>query len=131
MIKGIMFDSDAIDTRHTVDIDNGITISSAIQINEDGTYERVTYMIDDRRTFGNEVILDATEEEKETYRKYKKRFKKGDKVKIVNGRKMKGEIKEIKDFFTFRPNGTYGHQDVEYLVFTDGTKVNKLHCEII
>ena len=58
MIKGIMFDSDAIDTRHTVDIDNGITISSAIQINEDGTYERVTYMIDDRRTFGNEVILD-------------------------------------------------------------------------
>ena len=131
MIKGIMFDSDAIDTRHTVDIDSGITISSAIQINEDGTYERVTYMIDDRRTFGNEVILDATEEEKETYRKYKKRFKKGDKVKIVNGRKMKGEIKEIKDFFTFRPNGTYGHQDVEYLVFTDGTKVNKLHCIIL
>ena len=131
MIKGIMFDLDAIDTRHTVDIDNGITMSVAIQVNEDGTYERVMYMIDDERTFGNEVILDATEEELETYRKYKKRFKKGDKVKIVNGRKMKGEIKEVKDFFTFRPNGTYGHQDVEYLVFTDGTKVNKLHCEII
>ena len=131
MIKGIMFDNDAIDTRHTVDIDNGITMSVAIQINEDGTYERVMYMIDDERTFGNEVILDATEEEKETYRKYRKRFRKGDKVKIIAGRKMKDEIKEIKDFFTFRPNGTYGHQDVEYLVFTDGTKVNKLYCVIL
>ena len=66
MIKGIMFDLDAIDTRHTVDIDNGITMSVAIQVNEDGTYERVMYMIDDERTFGNEVILDATEEELET-----------------------------------------------------------------
>lgn len=120
-----------VDNRHVVDIDNSYSFADAIVINEDGTYDRVTYMIDDVRTYNNEVIIDATEEEKEAYRKYKKRFKKGDKVKIINGRKMKGEIKEIKDFFTFRPNGTYGHQDVEYLVFTDGTKVNKLYCEII
>lgn len=120
-----------VDKRHTVDIINSITFAKAIQINEDGSYDGVTYMTDDKRTWDNEVILDATEEEKEAYRKYKKRFKVGDKVKIVNGRKMKDEIKEVKDFFTFRPNGTYGHQDVEYLVFTDGTKVNKLHCIIL
>lgn len=131
MIKGIMYDSNKIDERHTVDIDNGITMAVAIQINEDGTYERVMYMVDDERTFGNEVILDATEEERENYRKYRKWFRKGDRVRIVDGRKMRGEIKEVEDMFTYRPNGTYGHQDVEYLVFTDGTKVNKLYCEII
>lgn len=131
MIKGIMFDSELIDTRHTVDIDSSISFSNAIQINEDGTYERVMYMIDDERTFGNEVILDATEEEKEAYRKYRKQFRKGDIIKIVAGRKMKGEEKEVKDMFTFRPNGTYGHQDIEYLVFTDGTKVNKEYCIIL
>lgn len=131
MIKGIMYDSNKIDERHTVDIDNGITMAVAIQINEDGTYERVMYMIDDERTFGNEVILDATEDELERYRKHMRRFRKGDKVKIVDGRKMRGEVKEVEDMFTYRPSGTYGHQDVEYLVFTDGTKVNRLYCEII
>ena len=131
MIKGIMYDSSKTDERHTVDIDNGITMAVAIQINEDGTYDRVMYMIDDERTFGNEVILDATEDELEEYRKHMRRFRKGDRVRIVDGRKMRGEIKEVEDMFTYRPSGTYGHQDVEYLVFTDGTKVNKLYCEII
>ena len=65
MIKGIMFDNDKIDNRHTIEVVNSNTIAIAIQVNEDGTYERVTYMIDDERTFGNEVIIDATEEEKE------------------------------------------------------------------
>ena len=51
MIKGIMYDNNLVDERHTVDIDNGITMSVAIQVNEDGTYERVMYMIDDERTF--------------------------------------------------------------------------------
>ena len=120
-----------IDTRHTVEIYNSISFAKAIQLNEDGTYEGVMYMTDDERTYDNEVILDATEEELKAYRKFRKDFRKGDKVKIVAGRKMKGEFKEVKDMFTFRPDGTYGHQDVDYLVFTDGTKVNKQYCEIV
>lgn len=118
-----------VDNRHVVDIDNSYSFADAIVINEDGTYDRVTYMIDDVRTYNNEVIIDATEEEKEAYRKHKRHFIKGDKVKINRGRKMLGDIKIVDKEFTYRPNGTYGHQDVEYLVFTDGTKVNKRHCD--
>lgn len=131
MIKGIMYDNNLVDERHTVDIDNGITMSVAIQVNEDGTYERVMYMIDDERTFGNEAIIDATDEELETYRKYRKEFKIGDIVKIIDGRKMKGETKEIAKMFRFTVPNTYGKIYTDYLVFTDGTKVNKLYCEII
>ena len=131
MIKGIMYDNNLVDERHTVDIDNGITMSVAIQVNEDGTYERVMYMIDDERTFGNEAIIDATDEELEAYRKYRREFKIGDIVKIIDGRKMKGETKEIAKMFRFTVPNTYGKIYTDYLVFTDGTKVNKLYCEII
>lgn len=88
-------------------------------------------MTDDMRTWDNEVVIDATEEEIKEYRKAYHKFKIGDKVKINRGRKMLGEIKEIKGFYTFRPDRTYGHCDTNYLVFTDNTKVNKLHCDII
>ena len=44
---------------------------------------------------------------------------------------MKGEIKIIEDMFTYRPSGTYGHNDTHYLVFTDKTKVNKSHCDFV
>lgn len=131
MIKGIMFETNKIDTRHTIDIDNGITMAVAIQLNEDGTYERVVYMIDDERTFGNEAILDATEEELEAYRKYRNKFQIGDKVQIIDGRKMKNEIKEIAKMFRYVVPNTYGKQYTDYLVFTDGTKVNKLYCKIL
>ena len=117
------------DMRHTVDTYSSISFADAIQLNPDGTYESVMYMIDDERTFGNQAIIDATEEELEAYRKYKRRFRKGDKVIIKRGRKMVGEVKEVESKFTYRPDGTYGHQDTDYLVFTDGTKVNKLHCD--
>lgn len=120
-----------VDNRVTVDIIMHLTFAEAVQLNSDGSYEKVTYMTDDVRDYDNEAIIDATEEQLETYRKHKNKFKIGDTVKIVKGRKMVGEEKVIYKFFTYRPNGTYGHQDIEYLVFTDGTKVNKLHCIII
>lgn len=127
----ILRDIDKIDNRHTVDIISSISFSDAVQINEDGTYERVTYMIDDERTYDNEAIIDATDEELEAYRKYRKEFKIGDIVKIIDGRKMKGETKEIAKMFRFTVPNTYGKIYTDYLVFTDGTKVNKLYCEII
>ena len=116
-----------IDKRHTVNIVNSYTIAKAIQLNEDGTYESVIYMTDDERTFNNEVIIDATPEELEAYRKYKKDFKIGDKVKIITGRKMKDEIKTIKDTFTYKA----AYTDTDYLVFTDNTKVQSKHCIIL
>lgn len=120
-----------IDNRHCVDIRNSISFADAIVINENGGYDYVNYMTDDSRTWNNEVIIDATPEEIKEYRKKYHKFEKGDMVKINRGRKMVGEVKEIKDFFTFTPRGTYGHCDTNYLIFTDGTKVNKLHCDII
>ena len=119
------------DSRITVDIILHLSFAEAVQLNSDGSYEKVTYMTDDIRDYVNEAIVDANEEQLETYRKYKNRFKIGDKIKIVKGRKMVGEEKIVAKFFTYRPNGTYGHQDIDYLVFTDGTKVNKLNCIII
>lgn len=120
-----------IDKRHTVNIINGYSIARAIQLNEDRTYESITYMTDDERTFNNEVIIDATPEELETYRKYRNEFKVGDKIKIVSGRKMKDEEKEVKDIFNYRFNGSYKRTDIKYLVFTDGTKVQAQHCIIL
>lgn len=119
-----------IDKRHCVDIINLYSFAKARMLNSDGTYEDVCYMDDDVRTYNNEAIIDATKEELETYRKYMHRFEVGDKVIINRGRKMKGETKIIKDFFTYRPAGTY-NCDTNYLVFTDGTKVNRLHCDIL
>ena len=119
------------DSRITVDIILHLSFAEAVQLNSDGSYEKVTYMTDDIRDYANEAIVDANEEQLETYRKYKNRFKIGDKIKIVKGRKMVGEEKIVNKFFTYRPNGTYGDQDIDYLVFTDGTKVNKLNCVII
>lgn len=127
----ILRDIDEVDNRHTVDIINSISFAIAIQINEDGTYDRVNYMTDDVRTYGNEAIIDATEEELEIYRKQTKQFRIGDTVKIVNGRKMKNEIKEVAKMFRYTIPNTYGKQYTDYLVFTDGTKVNKLYCEIL
>lgn len=127
----ILRDINKVDKRHTVDINNSITFATAIQINEDGSYESIIYMEDDVRTYDNEAIIDATEEEKETYRKYMRRFKIGDIVKIVSGRKMKNEIKKVKDMFRFIVPNTYGKQYTDYLVFEDGTKVNRLHCIIL
>lgn len=120
-----------LDTRITVDIILHLTFAEAVQLNENGSYEKVTYMTDDIRDYANEAIVDANEEQLEHYRKYRNKFKIGDKIKIIKGRKMVGEEKIVAKFFTYRPNGTYGHQDIDYLVFTDGTKVNKLNCVII
>lgn len=127
----ILRDLNKIDNRHTVDIINSYSHATARQINDDGSYEDIIYMIDDVRTYNNEAIIDATDEELEIYRKNMKRFKIGDIVKIVSGRKMKNEIKKVKDMFRFTVPNTYGKQYTDYLVFDDGTKVNKLHCIIL
>lgn len=54
----------------------------------------------------------------------------GDKVIIKRGRKMKNEIKRVKSKYTYVVNGTYGHGDVDYLRFTDGTKCAEHNCEL-
>lgn len=125
----ILRDENKVDNRHTVDRINSLSFADAVQINPDGTYEHITYMDDDQRTWGNEAIIDATDKEKEAYRKYCKIFQKGDKVKIVKGKKMLGETKEVKDKFTYIVPNTYGKKKIYYLVFTDNTKVNEFYCE--
>ena len=75
--------------------------------------------------------IDASEEELEVYRKYRKQFKVGDIVKIISGRKMLNDVKVVVKQLIYRVEGTYGHGDTDYLVFEDGTKVQSKHCEIL
>ena len=120
-----------VDERHVVDT-TGLIYCSAVVVNSDGTYDEVFYYDgDDMRTWSNQCIIDATDEEKLQYRIYKNRVEVGDTVTIVKGRKMLNETKKVIKMFTFRPSGTYGHQDVDYLVFEDGTKVNRRNCIIV
>lgn len=74
----------------------------------------------------------ATEEEKKLFasQRYGIIFK-GDKVIINRGRKMVGEIKEVKGFFKYEIAGTYGHQYTNYLTFTDGIKCNIQNCDLL
>ena len=78
-----------------------------------------------------EIARYATDIEKEAYRVSIGDIRIGDKVQIVSGRKMKGEVKTVSNFYTYRIAGTYGHGDVPYIVFADGTKVQQKHCKII
>ena len=55
----------------------------------------------------------------------------GDKVVIKRGRKMVGETKEVKGYYRYDVRGTYGKQYTEYLLFTDGTKCNLQHCDVV
>lgn len=74
----------------------------------------------------------ATLEEKMNYAR--KKFSviyKGDIVVVKRGRKYVGETKEVKGYYRYDVAGTYGHAYTEYLLFTDGTKVNINHCDTI
>ena len=53
----------------------------------------------------------------------------GDKVIIARGRKMKGEIKEVKAFYSFTPK--YSDKRIDYVYFTDNTKVLINHCNVV
>lgn len=118
---------DKIDNRHVVDIKNSSSFADAIVINNDGSYERVTYMTDDMRTWGNKCVIDATPLEQEEYRKYRNDFRVYDKVKIISGRKMLGEIKTVESIFDININ----YKNISYLGFSDGTKCQASHCQII
>lgn len=116
-----------IDNRHVVDVKNSNSFADAVVINSDGSYERIIYMTDDMRTWDNECIIDATPLEEEAYRKHINEFKIYDKVKIISGRKMVGEIKVIESMFNINVN----YQNIKYLGFSDGTKCQAIHCKII
>ena len=51
-------------------------------------------------------------------------------VKIIGGRTIPHDtIKTIKSFYTFEPQGTYGHCKTDYVVFTDNTKIAVKHIK--
>jgi hypothetical protein len=62
-------------------------------------------------------------------------FYPGETVQIVDGRKMKGKIAKIASTFKFVPRhiqyNKYGHFTTHYVVFEDGTKVNRNYCQIV
>lgn len=85
---------------------------------DDGSYDR----------YNGEPI--CTQAEKENFARQSGYAFVGDEIVIVSGRKMKGEHKTLLKQASYRPMGTYGHADVDYFYFTDGTKVQKQHCRV-
>lgn len=95
-------------------------------------FEATTYDADDYRNENHDVdCIGYCDEAIRLYEHYKGIIKVGDLVLIAKGRKFKGETKRVVKEFTYVVEGTYGHGDVEYLVFDDGTKVAKHNCELI
>ncbi len=103
--------------------------------------EGMMYLLSDGtiQKFKNNVTDDniknmpyATKEEQQAYasKTYGYIFK-GDTVKINRGRKMVGEIKTVKGHYRYYVNGTYEKCYTDYLIFTDGTKVNINYCDVI
>lgn len=72
----------------------------------------------------------ATDDEIKAYAHSRGYVYKGDEIAIVKGRKYVGETKIVKGFYRYYVAGTYGHQYVDYLLFTDGTKVNQDNCRV-
>ncbi len=74
----------------------------------------------------------ANEQEKKAFasQEYGTIFK-GDNVIIKRGRKMVGETKVVKGYYRYNVAGTYGKQYTDYLLFTDGTKCNLQHCDVV
>lgn len=103
-----------------------------------------SYLLSDGSTIGvqdnvesdNKKLIEslemATKEEKKLFasQKYGIIFK-DDKVVINRGRKMVGEVKQVKGYFRYEVAGTYGHQYTNYLAFTDGTKCNIQNCDVL
>lgn len=95
--------------------------------------EGTMYLLDDGTTTKvNPGLEYATEAEKKLFasREYGTIFK-GDQVVIKRGRKMLNEVKEVKGSYRFVVDGTYGKVYTDYLTFTDGTKVNIDHCDVV
>ena len=117
----------------------GLTISNDTFYNPDTNEEvqHITYDSDDYRV---ELAMKEWRDcpsviddvESPIYRKWMHKHKKallGDKVIISRGRKFKGEIKQIKSEFTYVVDGSY-NGEIDYWVFTDGTKVAKHNCDL-
>lgn len=97
----------------------------------DGSRVNVQDDVEDDNKKLIESLEIATKEEQKLFasQKYGIIFK-GDKVVINRGRKMRGEVKQVKGFFRYDIKGTY-HQCVDYLTFTDGNKCNILNCDVL
>lgn len=97
-------------------------------------FEAVTYDNNDQRNENRDVDgIGFCDEAIRLFKHYKGIIAVGDLVKIVKGRKFKGEVKKVVKEFTYKIDGMYGrcYGDVEYLVFDDGTKVARDNCELV
>lgn len=111
----------------------GMTYEVAIMYNP-FTNEEKTITIYDNDQY-NPIVNDefyympVNEEAKKIYqKKILFQFEKGDKVQIVSGRKMKGEIKIISKTFKYK---VHSGLFIDYVVFDDNTKVQAEYCNFL
>jgi hypothetical protein len=70
-------------------------------------------------------LVEASEEECKEYLRKKGYVFVGDEVEVIKGRTLPiGSKHTIRKYYEYDIPGTYGHQKVCYLYFTDGTKIN-------
>lgn len=136
----IVFKDGTVDNRRVLSTSFKLISKYALVANEDGTFEHVC--IDDSHSssptdpiYGGPLVtsitFDATDQDRMNYKLQNNIIEEGDIVRITSGRKMVGEIKKIKRFFTYVVPKTYNQVSTEYAVFEDGTKVNKGHLTLI
>lgn len=71
------------------------------------------------------TLKKASEEECKEYLRRKGYVFVGDEVEVIKGRTLPiGSKHTIRKYYEYDIPGTYGHQKVCYLYFTDGTKIN-------
>lgn len=71
----------------------------------------------------------SVEEYKDFYRERNYLFV-GDEVEIIKGRKIPiGEHKIVENFYTYQVQGTYGHNQTKYVIFSDGTKTDIINVK--
>ena len=115
--------------RYDSDPDSVIIDKGDVYLFDDGSREYISDFPWSERPQYPSSILEVNENEYRDYlrKNYGVVFA-GDEVKITRGKKYVGETKKVTSSFTFAIKGTYG-KCVEYLVFTDGTRVCMKNCE--
>ena len=117
-----------------------LTLTYAIFFNPETkeTHEELAVDLDYGDASRDNIEIDEcpiNEEVAEIYQTYKRHqhheYTTGEVVKIVRGRKYKGEVKEVVKTFIWQPSYAWSeYQNILYLVFADGTKVNSHNCDL-
>ena len=136
----IKWNDGTIDNRRVMSKYSRMIAKYVIVVNEDGTFEELC--VDDSNSssatdhiYGGsltqEIVIDATPEDKMRWRVLHNIPMNGDEVRIIRGRKYKGEVKTFREYFkNYYQVTSYKRIETLYAKFTDGTFVNAEYIKL-